>query len=174
MITEAMHFHRTLLELLAGGPGSGCQGPNCGRPRGVRQQFTTTQGHQYTLFRPSRKGYTRGKNAHAYGDTMVRNMKGKFKQTHENVPMKEGRKNGVSSVYDAVYKGKDVHAGHGVTVFVHRDFKNMRVVVMEMPHDDMNKLALARSFKFKNFGQAAAFIKNRYSIRQKLPAPSAE
>jgi hypothetical protein len=171
VITQAMHFHRTLLEVLAGGPGSGCTGPNCGRPRGVRQQFQTTQGHTYTLFRPSRKGIPRGK---ADYKKRVSNFKGQFAKTHENVPMKEGKKNGVSGVYDAAYKEGDVHAGHGVTVFVHRDFKNNRVVVMEMPHDDMNKLAVARSFKFKNFGQASGFLNKRYAIRQKLPSAGGE
>jgi hypothetical protein len=171
VITQAMHFHRTLLEVLAGGPGSGCQGPNCGRPRGVRQQFQTTQGHTYTLFRPSRKGIPRGK---ADYKKRISQFKGQFEATHVNVPMKEGRKNGVSGVYDAAYKTEDVHAGHGVTVFVHKDFKNMRVVVMEMPHDDMNKLEMARTFKFKSFSQAATFLNKRYAIKQKLPAASAQ
>jgi len=74
----------------------------------------------------------------------------------------------VAGIYDAQYGKGDVHAGKGVTVVVHRDYKNSRVVVMEHPHDEQNWTAIAKTFKFKNFGQAAGFLNKRYAIKQKL------
>ena len=174
---------QTLVDIMAGGPGSGCHGPSCGRPRSVTQSFKTTGGATYTIFRPSRKGMPKG--SHSVKDALKKpdSMKGQYKvatvQLDKNRWMnledisgkdKAGNKTSrLASVYDAKYGKGDVYEGHGKTVFVHRDFANKRVVVHEIPHDGMNKSAMAHAFKFKNFGQAAGFLNRKYGIKQKLP-----
>jgi hypothetical protein len=173
---------QTLVDILAGGPGSGCHGPRCGRPGGT-QHFTTHSGATYTIFKPSRKGIAKGQ--HSVKDTLKKadKLKGQYKVAtvdmgrgrSKQLEDVEGREKGggkagrLASVYDAKYGRGDVYENHGTTVFVHRDFANKRVVVHEIPHDDMNKSATMKAFKFRNFGQAAGFLNKRYGITQKLP-----
>lgn len=169
-------FHHTLLEILAGGPGSGCRGPKCGRPKGqgVKQTFQSPQGFTYTLLKPSRKGIEKG--SHKW-QAKKDQFRGQYKVARDaqNKPIKHESKSKdvlgqrYSNVYDAAWGRGDKWEGQGKTVFVHRDFKNMRVVVQEVPHDEMQKSETMRVWKFKNFGQAAGFLNRRYGIRQKLP-----
>jgi hypothetical protein len=165
---------KTKPELYAGGPGSGCHGSNCGRPRSVKQSFQTNSGYSFTILRPSRKGIS--KASHAW-QSRKDQFKGKYKNTIENArqfSVKKMRKTAATgSVYDAKYGKGDRYEGHGKTIFVHKDLENMRVVVQEVPHNEMNHSEVMRSFKFTNFGKAAAFLNKRYGIKQALPKPGA-
>lgn len=170
--------HHSLPELLAdlqaGGPGSGCRGSNCGRPRGVKQTFQTASGVNYTIYKPSRKGIAKGSHKWSAKKDQFKNKYQAYRAPGAAKSMTQvanlgGKKKGVSSVYDAAWGRGDVYEGHGKTIFVHRDFENMRVIVDEVPHDEMNHSATVRRFRFKNFGQAAGFLNKRYGIRMKLP-----
>jgi len=170
MIADAMRERREIF-IFAGGPGSGCHGPSCGRPRGIKQSFQTSSGATYTILKPSRRNIAKG--SHAW-TARKDQFKGKFKTTAENVKgfnMKTLKTDAKmrGSVYDAKYGHGDKYEGHGKTIFVYKDARNMRAVVVEVPHDEMNHSATARSFKFKNFGAAAGFLSKRYGIKQKLP-----
>jgi hypothetical protein len=166
----AEFINDTKPNLYGGGPGSGCHGDNCGRPRGVKQTFQTHSGYSYSIMQPSRRGIKKGSHS-----LMKRSdqFKGKYSKTEENVKpfdIKKGKGTGGSgSVYDAKYGKGDRYEGHGKTIFVHKDYANNRVVVHEVPHDEMNHSATVRAFKFKNFGQAAGFLNKRYGIKQKFP-----
>jgi len=183
LFTLAEYMMAPVLWINAGGPGSGCRGPHCGRPRSVTQSFKTTGGATYTIYRPSRKGMPKGQHSVKDIEKKPDSMKGQYKvatvqldknrwMNLEDVAGKDrmGNKTGrLASVYDAKYGRGDVYEGHGKTVFVHRDYANKRVVVHEIPHDELNKSAVAHSFKFKNFGKAAGFLNKKYGIKQKLP-----
>jgi len=176
MIAEILRDRREvniLAGIFAGGPGSGCRGDNCGRPRGVKMTYQSPKGFTYTLFRPSRKGIAKGSHAWHSGEDK---FKGKYTKTAENVRPFDlktmSRARGSGSVYDAKYGKIDKYGGHGKTIFVHKDFKNMRVVVQEVPHDEMNKSEVMRSVKFKSFGKAAEFLNKHYGIRQKMMGTS--
>lgn len=157
-------------ELYGGGPGSGCHGERCGRPRGVKQSFQTHSGYSYTIMQPSRRGIKKGAQ-----DWSKRRdqFKGKYQPTEANVKqfsIKQGMPvDAVGSVYDAKYGKGDRYEGQGKTIFVHKDYANSRIIVHEVPHDEMNHSALVRAFKFKNFGQAAGFLNKRYGIKEKFP-----
>jgi hypothetical protein len=183
-------FHHTLLEILAGvskdtaefisetnprlfggGPGSGCRGPNCGRPKGQRppvKTYQTHEGYKYSIMRPSRRGIAKG--SHSFLKTKDQ-LKGKYRGTVENVEHldlhRTGKTKGSSSVYDAAWPKGDRYEAHGKTIIVHTDYAKMRLVVHEIPHDEMNHSAVVRTFKFKDFGDAAGFLDKRYGIKQK-------
>lgn len=165
-----------VLDLLAGGPGSGCRGPRCGRPKGVKQVYQTAAGFNYTILKPSRKGIPKGQQTRKKWNFPQqwdeKALKGEFKPARDpqtNKAIKFESKDRYSNVYDAKFGRGDVYEGHGITAFVHRDFKNVRVVVQVVPHDEMDHSAVAKVYKFKNFGQAAGFLNKRFGIRQKLP-----
>jgi len=154
-------IYHSLTELLAGGAGSGCRGPNCGRPRGIKQVYQAPAGYTYTILKPSRRGIAKG--SHAWSPRKDQ-FQGKYKQSFQHKePMRH------SNVYDAAWGKGDKYEGQGKTVIVHRDFDKMRVRVQEIPHDEMQHSATMRVFNFRNFGQAAGFLNKRYGIRQKLP-----
>jgi hypothetical protein len=185
-----MNLLSTIEQIVAGGPGSGCHGDKCGRPRGS-QSFKTSGGATYTILAPSRKNIPKAK--HTYHAKMIGALKGQYKvatvdlgkgKTMELQDVKGRTKAGensrrVSSVYDAKVTGwlaknygtTDKYEGHGQTVIVHRDYDKGRVVVQVIPHDEFNKTALMEVYKFKNFGTAAGFLNSRFGIKQKLPKP---
>jgi hypothetical protein len=173
MAAVAQAFEAPIEFLEAGGPGSGCHGDKCGRPRDVQQQFQTTQGHTYTLATPSRRGMKKGQ--HRLQNDPLR---GKYKvaRDEQNRVIKHESKSKdplgmrYSNVFDAKWGRGDKYEGHGKTVFVHRDFKNMRVVIQEVPHDEMQHSAMMKQWRFKNFGTAAGFLNKRYGIRWRLPS----
>ncbi len=163
-----------MYRLLAGGPGSGCRGDNCGRPPTVSKQFQTASGATYTIFKPSKKGIPRRSS----GYTKKSKFKGKFQpydvvngklRKTDSVAGFEGRKNRVVGVYNYRYPAGDKYAGHGATIQVHRDFANSRVVVKEVPVDEQNWTGMMRQWTFKNFGTAAGFLNKMFGIREKLP-----
>ena len=140
----------------------------------MKQSFQTNAGYSYSILRPSRKNIP--KASHAWNPRKSQ-FKGTFKKVVENVSQFSIKKmrptDAVGSAYDAQYGQGDRYEGHGLTVFVHKDMENMRVVVQEVPHDEMNHSGVMRAFKFSNFGVAAAFLNRRYGIKQALPKPGA-
>jgi hypothetical protein len=168
-----------LYQILAGGPGSGCHGGNCGRPKGVAKEFTTSSGAKYTIYKPSKKGIARRASSYTRpskfkGQFTDRQFlhdehgRGEFRKT-DDISGIEGRKNRVLASYEYQYPKGDKYYGHGATLFVHRDFAKSRVVIQEIPHDELNWTGIAKQYTFRNFGTAAGFLNKQFGIRQKLP-----
>lgn len=154
----------------AGGPGSGCQGPTCGRPatggvpaNRVKSTFISPAGFTYTMLRAPATGRPKGSR-----DSKPRvyeaKLKGEFKQTL-NLQKKDQKR--VTSVHDAekqMYKTKG-----GTTVVVHRNYGKGSVTIHEMRRGEYGHLERTDIFKFRNAGRAAGFLNKRFGIRLKLP-----
>jgi hypothetical protein len=178
-------IYTPLFQILAGGPGSGCRGDNCGRPStgGAKKEFKTASGATYTIFKPSKRGIPRRSSGYVrksrfkgkFGDRDA--STGKFRKTNDIAGI-EGIKNRVANVYNAQWTKADVYSNHGVTLFVHRDFAKGRVVIQEVNHESLTRggnqhTTVFKQYIFKNFGKAAGFLNQKYGIRQALPKRSA-
>lgn len=171
--------YHPLYEILAGGPGSGCHGGNCGRPSlsSTKKEYTTSGGAKYTIFQPSRKGIPRKSS----GYIRQSQFKGKFKDRDassgryrktSDVAGIEGRDKRVAAVYNAQWPKHDIYAKRGETIFVHRNFEKGLVFIQEVHTEDVEgrpHTTVLKEFRFKNFGTAAGFLNKKYGIRQALP-----
>jgi len=174
--------YNPLFEILAGGPGSGCNPAvgKCGRPsmQQTKKEVTLANGAKYTIFQPSRKGmprrasgYTKPSAFKGKFGTQQDTQTGKFRRV-QDVPGLEGRDKRLSAIYNAKWGKKDVWANKGECVIVQRDFANSRVVIHSFYTDSSTgrpELISQKQWKFKNFGTAAGFLNQKWGIRQKLP-----
>jgi hypothetical protein len=188
--------------MYSGGQGSGCHGPNCGRPttaRGrinqmmprirrskaipgvkrwkgretiklqplrksrVKQQFTSSQGHQMTIIKPP-KQYDKSGRTWIYKKSP---MKGQFKVEFN---FKDDFKRNIKTGMATARVGT-----RGTTVAVHQDFGKKEATVIEFDLRSevghaKDVIARSRSVVFKNLGRAMGFLNQRYSIRLKHKA----
>jgi len=154
----------SLLEIFAGGPGSGCHGANCGRPLGrhVRQQFTTPGGVRVTMYKESRRvksPINPLKRKHS--------LKGKFDPLKKYFGAAEARSGQRLRTWtsEATDQG-----GHGTTLFVHRYIDNKTNKPTDIVVDEHNwvshrwRFGAPTRFSFKNPGRAASYLKRRYGL----------
>jgi hypothetical protein len=154
-----------LLEMLAGGPGSGCHGPNCGRPAGryVKQQFTTPGGVRVTMLKPSLRQGKRPINP------MKRKhpLKGEFAKLEKHYGAAEARPGQKLRTWTSDALGQ---SGHGTTLFVHKYVNNKTNKPSEIVVDEHNwqghrwRYGSPTRYSFKNPGRAMGYIKRRYGL----------
>lgn len=152
------------MELLAGGPGSGCHGNNCGRPLGrhIRQQYTTPGGVKVTMFKESRR-------QKSPIDPMKRkhSLKGKFDTPQKYFGAGEARPGQRLRTWTA--EALD-GAGHGTTLFIHKYVDNKTNKPTAVVVDEHNwikyrwRFGAPTRFAFKNPGRAMGYIKRRYGL----------
>ena len=155
-----------LLEMFAGGPGSGCRGANCGRPhsRYIKQQFTSPSGIKVTTFKPSDRQGKRPINP------MKRKhpLKGQFDRPEKHfgsAMVRPGQK-----LRTWTTEALDRNSGRGATVFVHRYTDSKTGKPKEVIVDEHNwvghrwRYGAPTRFSFKNMGKAAGYMKRIYGI----------
>jgi hypothetical protein len=190
------------MSISAGGPGSGCRGPNCGRPEsgklswapkvlkreGLTKSRKTGQvtiplhapaksmvktvshmpnGAVITQLKTPRRG--RPKGGSGVWNLMNRQspQKGSFVKEQENV--KGTGWKGVATIWTAKKVGGE--EGAATSVLALRDIGKMSVSIMEVRTGRYSEIGNTNVFKFKNFGQAAGFLKARYGVSWRLPRP---
>lgn len=172
-----------ILSIQAGGAGSGCRGPNCGRPRTaptthtvptryVKQSWVGSNGERVTILQAPRRGRPKGSLGKAKNLTQKESpLKGQFKLQYE-VKTHDGQ--GKVAVYSANKKDNQpgdtrYKEGAGRTLFVNRSVGTGRMIVHDFKHGEHGAIERADVMTFKNFGRGASVLKKRYDLTQKLP-----
>lgn len=193
------------MTISAGGPGSGCHGDNCGRPKSPggqlswdkkvlkreglvknragrvtiplqappRSQVKTVSHTPYGAVITQLKTPTRGRPKGPGGTWNLMNRqhpaKGDFVKEQENVKG-EGWK-GFATIWTAKKVGGE--EGAATSVMALRDVGKMAATIMEIRTERYAEIGNTNVFRFKNFGQAAGFLKSRYGVGWKLPKAGA-
>jgi len=154
----------TAITLLAGGPGSGCHGNNCGRPLGrhIKQQYTTPGGVRVTMFKESRR-------QKSPINPMKRNhpLKGKFDTLQKYYGAAEARPGQRLRTWTSEAMDQ---AGHGTTLFVHRYLDNKTNKPTDIVIDEHNwvghrwRFSSPTRYSFKNPGRAMGYLRRRYGL----------
>lgn len=124
----------------------------------VKQQFTSSQGHQMTVIKPS-KQYQKSGRTWIYKKSP---LKGQFKTEFE---FKDDLKRNIKTGFATARVGN-----RAVTVQVHRNFGEKKATVVEFDlrsTDVKDAIARSRSVTFSNLGRAMGWLNRRYGIRLK-------
>lgn len=157
-----------ILELFAGGPGSGCRGSNCGRPstgRYVQQSFVSpSTGARVTMVKPHEEQESRPQNP------MRRRhpLRGQFDKLEKHFG--SGNIKPGQHLRTWTSEAHDPNTGKGTTLFVHkyvdaRTGKPSQVVVDEHNWQGYRwRYGAPTRFSFNNSGRAMGYVKKRYGL----------